>query len=588
MEPIDCEELLNEATEASKHSLDVSAKIFEEAAKCFDKTGDRKKAGQCLTLAGDFFLDLDKKEKAATCYGKAIMRYLMSDDISTAEILLEKGKEYGFSSSTHQYRIALDALERQTKAKIEEEDSEEPETEVEALPDIDILPVEEEEEEEELIPLNSDLFDEEVQPKKQDFIIPQLEQEQSSTLSSFAVLAAVSQATREKSTQEIQTNAFVKNVSGESQFIEPQFKINPLQPDDLPSDSNGESTEDHPEIEAEELKEISESLDNADTIDLDYAAKAEITNEFEDDLIDIEIVNTIPFSFEVVNIKTDFELDEKKPTSEGLVFTWKKDRIEPGEKISVEYILRKRIERSIILRKANKVSVVNLYHSVQQQMQANLDFVNTSGQVFHEILVEDVIPPELIVNQSKTNKKIKPVTIPTHDSTLYRWLFSSLNPGDNFSVDYEFREKPLTRHYKDEIDLEDGLVRIEKISQPIVDSTQYEYMWMLHIEKPIPNDITLIDRIPSDYRLLLVEPPHLNPSIKKEKTHQVLTWRLSPDDVPTIVILKIGGEESFTPLAPSVEFASGDEIQLIERTTSSEKKLVDIRRLSQTLIENET
>ena len=585
MQLVDCEKLVNEATEASKHSLDVSAKIFEEAAKCFDKTGDRKKAGQCLTLAGDFFLDLDNKEKAATCYGKAIMRYLMSDDLSTAEILIEKGKEYGFSSSTHQYRIALDALERQTKAKIEEEKSEEADTEVEALPDIDILPVEEEEEEE-LIPLNSDVFslDEEVKPKKQEFIIPQLEQEQSSSLSSFAVLAAVSQATREKSTQEFQTNAFVKSASGESQFIEPQFEINPLPPVEIVSNSSGESmSEISTEIETEEEKEPSESLEDADTLDLDYTAKAEITNEFEDELIDIEIVNTIPFSFEVVNIKTDFELDEKKPTSEGLVFSWKKDRIEPGEKISIEYILRKRIERSIILRKANKVSVVNLYHSVQQKMQANLDFVNTSGQVFHEILVEDVIPPELIVNQSKTNKKIKPVTIPTHDSTLYRWLFSSLTPGDNFSVDYEFREKPLTRHYKDEIDLEDGLVRIEKISQPIIDSTQCEYMWILYVEKPIPDDITVIDRIPSDYQLLLIDPPHLNPSISKEKTHQVLTWRLSPKDVPTIIILRISGEESFTPLAPSIEFASGNEIQLIERTTSSEKKLVDIRRLSHSL-----
>ena len=584
MQTSDCEALVNEATEASRHSIDVSAKIFEDAASCFDKLGDRKKAGQCLTLAGDFFLDLGNREKAATCYGKAIMRHLMSDDLSTAEILLEKGKEYGFSSLTHQYRIALDALERQTKAKIEEEDTDDSESEIETLPDIDILPVEEEEEED-LIPLESDLLssDEEVQPKKQEFIIPQLEKEQSSTLSSFAVLAAVSQATREKSTQEIQTNAFVKNVSGESQFLEPVFEINPLQPIEISSDSNGESVVEHPSEFIDE--KLPESLGKTDTLDLDYAAKTEITNEFEDDLIDIEIVNTIPFSFEVVNIKTNFELDEKKPTSEGLVFTWKKDRIEPGEKISVEYILRKRIERSIILRKENRVSIVNLYHSVQQQMQANLDFVNTSGKVLREILVEDVIPPELIVNQSKTNKKIKPVTIPTHDSTLYRWLFSSLFPGDNFSVTYEFREKPLTRHYKDEIECDDGLLRIEKISQPIVDSNQYEYMWLFYVKKPIPNDITIIDRMPSDYGLLLVDPPHLNPSINKEKTHQVLIWRLTPDDVPTIIILRISGEESFTPLAPSIEFAGGDEMQLIERKTLSERKMVDIRRLSQSLKE---
>ena len=215
-----CEELVREATEASKHSLQISAGIFSDAAKCYDQLGDRKKAGQYLTLAGDFFLDLNNKEKAASCYGKAIMRHLMIDDIDTAKILLEKGKEYGFSSSTHQYRIALDALERQRIAKIEEEKAEEFAKEIEVLPDIDIIPIEEEREEE-LIPLDPDLLipDEDVLPKKQEFLIPQLKKEGSSTLGSFAVLAGVSQATRQKVAQDIHTNAVVKNKSVESQFI---------------------------------------------------------------------------------------------------------------------------------------------------------------------------------------------------------------------------------------------------------------------------------------------------------------------------------------------------------------------------------
>jgi len=588
MQQSDCEELVREATEASKHSLDVSAAIFEEAAKCYDKLGDRKKAGQYLTLAGDFFLDLDNKERAASCYGKAIMRHLMIDDINTAEILLEKGKEYGFSSSTHQYRIALDTLERQKKAKTEEDETEEPIKEAEALPDVDILPLEEEEEEE-LIPLDNDFFslDKDTQPKKQEFMIPQLEKEQPSTLGSYAVLAAVSQVTREKISHEIQTNAFVKNSSGESQFLEPQFTLSPVEPIDNSNDVVDILTSSHPpDSEVKEESVPFEYLKSSDTLDLDYTAKTEITNEFEDDLVDIEIINTIPFSFQVVNIVTEFELDEKKRTSDGLVFTWKKDRIEPGEKISVEYILRKRVERSIILRKENKVSVINIYQSIQQDLQAKLDFVNTSGKVFHEILVEDVIPPELIVNNSNSNKKIKPVTIPTHDSTLYRWIFSTLLPGDNFSVFYEFREKPLTRHYIDEYECDTGFAKIEKISQPAVDTKQCEYLWFYSLENSTSDDITMIDRIPSDYNLMLVDPPHLTPSIKKEKTHQVLTWQLSSDEVRIILVLRINGSESFTSLAPSIEFTRGEQPQLVEKTTKSEKKMVNLYRLKKILKES--
>ncbi|MHA2243586.1 MAG: hypothetical protein ACXADY_01325 [Candidatus Hodarchaeales archaeon] len=584
-----CEELVREATEASKHSLQISAGFFVDAAKCYDRLGDRKKAGQYLMLAGDFFLDLNNEEKAASCYGKAIMRHLMIDDIDTAEILLEKGKEYGFSSSTHQYRIALDALERQRTAKIEEEKADKLAKDVEDLPDIDILPIEEDREEE-LIPLDPVLLipDEDILPKQREYLIPQLEKEGSSTLGSFAVLAAVSKATRQKIAQDIHTNAVVKNKFGESQFIEPQFTLNPLRPSEGSSKVIAEKV-----ITTEELvkstdpvepkiKDESPALNdfkNEDTLDLDYMATSEIINEFEDELVDVEIVNTIPFNFQVVNIKTDFELEEKKRTSDGLVFTWKKDRIEPGEKISVEFVLRKRVERSIILRKENKVSVINSFHSIEQNMEANLDFVNTSGMVFHEILIEDIIPPELVVNQSDTPKKIKPVTIPTHDSTLFRWIFSTLTPGDNFSVDYQFREKPLTRHYKDEIEFDVGIVKIEKISQPVVDSTQCEYLWFYSLENPISDDITITDRIPLDFSLLLVDPAHLNPSIENEKTHKRLTWILSSDEVFTTIILRIGGSESFTPLAPSIEFARGKKIQLVERSTSSEKKLVDIRRL---------
>ncbi|MFX1282474.1 MAG: hypothetical protein ACFFB5_02420 [Promethearchaeota archaeon] len=583
MQQSDCEELVREATEASKHSLDVSATIFEEAAKCYDKLGDRKKAGQYLTLAGDFFLDLDNKERAASCYGKAIMRHLMIDDIDTAEILLEKGKEYGFSSSMHQYRIALDTLERQKKAKIEEE--EKSTKVVEALPDVDILPIEEEEE---IIPLNNDFFsiDDDTQPKKQEFMIPQLEKEQPSTLGSYAVLAAVSQATREKINQEIQTNAFVKNTSGESQVIEPQFTLSPVEPSESLNDVVDTFTNRYPpDSEIKEKLIPSEFLKSSDNLDLDYTATTEITNEFEDELIDIEIINTIPFSFQVVNIITDFELDEKKRTNDGLIFTWKKDRIEPGEKISVEYILRKRVERSIILRKESKVSVVTIYQSVQQDLEANLDFVNTSGKVFHEILVEDIIPRELIVKNSNSNKKIKPVTIPTHDSTLFRWIFSTLLPGDNFSVFYEFREKPLTRHYIDEYECNIGSVKVEKISQPVVDTNQCEYLWFYSVENFTTNDITITDRIPSDFNLTLIDPLHLTPFIKNEKTHQILTWKLCSDEVRTILVLRINGSESFTPLAPTIEFPKEEKLQLVEKTTTSEKKMVDLRRLKEKLKE---
>ncbi|MHA1332313.1 MAG: hypothetical protein ACTSR2_14695, partial [Candidatus Hodarchaeales archaeon] len=70
-------------------------------------------------------------------------------------------------------------------------------------------------------------------------------------------------------------------------------------------------------------------LDISDTLDLDYTARTEIINEFEDELLDIEIVDTIPFKWQVVDVKSDFSLEEKKKTQSGVVFTWKSEKIDP-------------------------------------------------------------------------------------------------------------------------------------------------------------------------------------------------------------------------------------------------------------------
>ncbi|MHA2075720.1 MAG: hypothetical protein ACW97X_13955, partial [Candidatus Hodarchaeales archaeon] len=145
MSKSDCENFVKEADDALKHSLEIAASLFEDAAKCYDRQGDRKKSGQYLTIAGNFFLDISRNEKAATCYGKAILRHLMIDDLETAQILIKKGETYGFTISNHQYRIALDAMERQATANIEEEKKHDLDQEIgEDLPEIDILVVEEE------------------------------------------------------------------------------------------------------------------------------------------------------------------------------------------------------------------------------------------------------------------------------------------------------------------------------------------------------------------------------------------------------------------------------------------------------------
>ncbi|MFW9855611.1 MAG: hypothetical protein ACFFFG_11150 [Candidatus Thorarchaeota archaeon] len=595
-----CSALANEAEAASKHSLDIASSIYEEAASCYDKEGDRRKSGQFLTLAGDLFLEINKHDQAATCYGKAILRYLMSGDIETAQILINKGGEYGFSSANHHYRIAIDSLERrketklETEAALEESTAEEWMIEEESLPEVEIMPLDDEEQ---LITLEMDdiLDKEDIQIRKQNFVIPQLEVEDPSRVGSFAVLAAVSRTTRELTSQDqqfIQTNAVIQDALGETKIIEPKITMSPVKiaeserseffelSETITTEIMGVSSLENEDSITDSLNGTS-NLEYPDTLDFEYSGKTEIVNEYAEEIHNIEVVDTIPFQWQVIDVKSDFDLEKKHRTSEGLIYTWKKDRILPGRKMGVEYTLRKRVERSIVLRKENQVSVLNLYHSVQKDLKAQMEFVNTTGNYFEEILIEDVIPPELVVVQATSAQDIKPIALPTNDSTLYRWIFSRLPPGETFSVTYLFREKPITRWYIQEIESEKGIVKVEKISQPFVDSRRSEYIWMYRITNPILDELHIDDRIPGDYEIALVEPPHLRPSLTMNGTHKVLSWKLPQESTNEVVLIRISGSESFTPLAPEIHFSRLGKPQLVERGAQSHRKVIDFRKIQE-------
>ncbi|MHA2238391.1 MAG: hypothetical protein ACXAB2_08505 [Candidatus Hodarchaeales archaeon] len=585
----ECQGLVAEANNAVDHSLKIASKLYEDAAKCFDRKGDRVKAGQSLTIAGDFYLELNKMDKAATCYGKAIVRHLMADDIETAKILVHKGTDYGFTSATYQFKMALNAFERKKdsidlESGLISEEEESIASEKEKLPEIDILPVEEEND---IVVFDTAILENDlnIDVQQNHFIIPQLEEEDPSKMSSFSVLAAISNSTRKKVERSIKTDAIFKDQKGETKIISPKFTFTPIQEESEITVLSTEKPEKevHKEVvqENEDLipNNVEKTLQNTDTLDLDYSARTEIVNEYEEELYDIEVVDTIPYQWQVVDISSNFELDQRKQTDEGTVFTWKTDHLKAGKKATVEYILRKRIERSIIIRKNNQVSVLNLYHSLHQNLEAHLDFVNTSGETFQEVLCEDIIPPELIVREVNSQQNFRPVTIPTPDSTLYRWIFSRLPPGDNFSVDYTFNEKPLTRHYQNSVETDEGIIEYEKISQPIIDSFGYEYVWIYTINNPTKFSMTLKDRIPYNFEILLVDPLFLRPMPSKEKTATVLTWELNFPEKKTFFLIRIKGNESFTPLSPEIIIEGISEIQLIDTETESKKSLIDIRQI---------
>ncbi|MHA2347701.1 MAG: hypothetical protein ACXACP_13360, partial [Candidatus Hodarchaeales archaeon] len=298
----ECQGLVAEANNAVDHSLKIASKLYEDAAKCFDRIGDRVKAGQSLTIAGDFYLELNKMDKAATCYGKAIVRHLMADDIETAKILVHKGTDYGFTSATYQFKMALNAFERKKdsidlESGLISEEEESIASEKEKLPEIDILPVEEEIG---IVVLDTATLENDlnIDVQQNHFIIPQLEEEDPSKMSSFSVLAAISNSTRKKVERSIKTDAIFKDQKGETKIISPKFTFTPIQEESEITVLSTEKPEKevHKEVVQENedfiTNNVEKTLQNTDTLDLDYSARTEIVNEYEEELYDIEVVDT--------------------------------------------------------------------------------------------------------------------------------------------------------------------------------------------------------------------------------------------------------------------------------------------------------
>jgi hypothetical protein len=103
---------LGEIDNPTINEMIETAEAFFEAASCYDHLGDRKNSAKNYALAGEFFMSIDEKDRAAECYGKAILRNLMADELETARVLLDKGKDYGDHFDTFHFRLATDSFSR--------------------------------------------------------------------------------------------------------------------------------------------------------------------------------------------------------------------------------------------------------------------------------------------------------------------------------------------------------------------------------------------------------------------------------------------------------------------------------------------
>ena len=569
--------------------------MFQAAAECYDRQEERKLAARYYALAGQTFFDLDDrlgKKKAASAYGKAIFRFLMADDFQGAIFLLDKGKSQGFS--TYHFQMAEEALER----KIQELGLAIPEKPAEAVTRRHIIlpriaPVSESFE---VAPEIVEVLieKEEVMPVLETFAIDDpIDEEQITEDISQALLESISETFYASLPVEASSTVDFITASGDKITLKPQMTLVPIS-ETVKELGEGLSLTEHERLRSPTELPAGTFLDEKDEItiqDLErektaFDTVSEVLNELEEPITDVEVVDRIPFAWQVVGVDGgDMTLTKREVTTGGLLFTWTKDRLIPGERAQIKYHLRKRIHRSVVMRKGKKISLLSSYHSLCEKksdlLSAEIPWTNVSGEPFDEVLIEDSAPVELIL-RSYSPKMPALIKISGIDESLFRWIFADVIPGFQLFISYDFIEKPVTRWFERQFEDNKGTkVKIRKIAQPNPEAIVPETFILFELRSNRPIELSLSDVIPTDAEIIAVNPSWLIPHTRTERNRKIISWlfKLTAND-PITVVVRLHSRTDYTAGEPIIEFSSYEIMEGREIRKKREKQSLDLLSFS--------
>lgn len=639
----ECEELYSTASmiegisNPTNEEIQDAAMTFFDAAQCFDKQGDRKKAATSFTLAGEFFLSIEENNKAAECYGKAIIRNLMANDVESAKVILDKGESYGDLFDTFNFRMARDSFNRQLSENIDDDidllqdketlfDSESLDYDLE-LPDEDIGSSFDMELE------KIDLTDAKTQSafnltadfESKSFIssfkglsIPEQEMNKQDSKYSENIAYNLIKSARQVVDKKIISSGIAKAASGFIKDLESGSKF--IRKDEINSNPNFYSKE--LKLNIDEINNLSNSLEDTNSlneklgsVDLDIESKlslisnsskykainkpltlesefisiSEVTAD-DDDLEEIEIQDAIPFAWQIKNVNAaGFELLSQNVDQEtgSLIFTWKKNRLERGETARILYTLRRRLQRSVVMISNKRVYVLNSFHSLDEGDEfstVKIEFENPYDETLTHVLIEDIIPDELKVVKTDSSIDKRHLQIySTKQGLIYRWVLNELKSKELVTLEYKLLEKPFTRWFEQVYDFNDNpILKIEKIAEPLIEYAENSYVifYELSPDSSFPsNQLMIKDEIPNDAELLSSYPLWLRPSIEiNENNQKFLVWpKIELEGKTKRFVVKIKIKDHFNPDDPIVIFPDLNSTFIMKKDDKAEG-VIDLRK----------
>lgn len=263
-----------------------------------------------------------------------------------------------------------------------------------------------------------------------------------------------------------------------------------------------------------------------------YDKKMVLENTFESPMVDVKIVDTLPYDLELANCTPSQDIEPaKRTTPEGLSVTWLIPEINSGEEFSVNYQFLRRISRVIVFSSENNADTLTTFHSIaevdsvgKKSFTAEISFINADREHLDRVIIRDILPSDFILAQASAKGPegedlIHRVVDDPEIGTQIEWSFQGLSQGATISVSYQLMPYPYIMLSRGSLDLEDsGKVFFARIMQPLLETNEWVVTHSIELEGDKTSSLEIIEPLPHDYAVV--------ETFSNDPTSERQTWEI--------------------------------------------------------------
>ena len=313
-----------------------------------------------------------------------------------------------------------------------------------------------------------------------------------------------------------------------------------------------------------------------------------LENEYDEPITEVEIVDEIPYYFEVEDLGIDnLEIDPTKEKKEKVLeIIWEIPEIKPKEKVEISYKLAKRINRTILEIVQNEViAVLNTFENITPkglEFSSHTKYINIHNRPLQELHIVDEVPPEFSI--IRTNPEALPPTGIIEKAKLkgINIIWKQKNVGVNQTLEkiYTLDYFPYLFRGKKIIVNEEGKT-IFKVAKFILPSEREMGYTVFYVIKNVMSEttdmISLMDKLPINHTIVgrTPEESQIMEQINDEGD-KIITWIVEAPSVRKSTTLKVLVSGDTPPLFEMFNIFIGDkeEKDVLEKETTVRREMV--------------